>query len=72
LRRIEVLDLYGRGITDVGLTHLIEITSLRELFLLDTRVTDAGIERFRLALPSCVVTRLTTKPRGAFEYENDY
>jgi hypothetical protein len=41
----------------VGLEHLKGLTSLSTLDLLGTRVTHAGIEELRAALPECAVNR---------------
>jgi hypothetical protein len=49
----KVLNLGGSKITDAGLVHLKGLTGLRTLLLTDTRVTDAGVKKFKAALPKC-------------------
>ena len=45
------------SITDAGLVHLKEMTSLEMLWLHGTQITDAGIAELRTALPDCKVTQ---------------
>ena len=42
-------------VTDIGLEHLRELSSLIELDLEGTQATDEGIENLREALPECVI-----------------
>jgi hypothetical protein len=42
-------------ISDAGLEHIKELTTLTELHLKDTRVTAAGVAALQLALPNCKV-----------------
>jgi uncharacterized membrane protein len=52
LPRLEHLNLYGNaGITDAGLESLARMASLRELYLWQTGVTAAGVERLREQRP---------------------
>jgi hypothetical protein len=44
-------------ITDAGLTHLSGLTRLWKLNTAGTRVTDAGVQEFRQALPKVRITR---------------
>lgn len=48
--------LSGRSYTDVSLEHLGELTYLRELTLVDTRITGYAIARLKRQLPSLKVT----------------
>ena len=57
LANLEGLDLTNTQITDVGLTHLSSLTKLNYLWLIGTRVTDEGIEKFQETLPSCKIRR---------------
>jgi Leucine-rich repeat (LRR) protein len=45
LERLEVLDLAGSRISDVGLAHLGKLAALRELHLSGSRVTNRGLEQ---------------------------
>jgi hypothetical protein len=49
------LSLYHTGVTDAGLEQLKGLKELHELFVNQTSVTDAGIKKFRKALPTCTV-----------------
>jgi hypothetical protein len=42
-------------VTDAGLVHLMALTSLKELWLPQTRVTGAGIAKLKGALPGLKV-----------------
>ena len=58
--RIQKLELTGSSIgdlkvTDQGLIHLEKCTSLRELYIWGNRVTKAGVDRLRKALPNCQI-----------------
>jgi hypothetical protein len=55
LRRLEELQLSGRGITDAGLEHLRGLAALHDLYLSDTRVTEAGTGRRGEAIPALAV-----------------
>jgi eukaryotic-like serine/threonine-protein kinase len=45
----------GSDLTDAGLEYLKQLRSLRELGIKDTRVTSAGVETLRKALPDCKI-----------------
>ena len=52
LKRLEFLDLKkNKGLTDAGLIHLEELTNLKELILIGTQVTPAGIQKLQQKLP---------------------
>ena len=51
------LDLSGSEVTDAGLAHLREMTSLHELYLRDTKVTDEGVKALNETLPNCMIIR---------------
>jgi hypothetical protein len=55
LPRLESLDLSGTQITDEGLEDLVGLKQLHYLGLRETRVTEAGVERLRKALPNCLI-----------------
>ncbi len=57
LKKLENLQLHGDGITDRSLESLRTVVSLRELYLVRTRVTDAGVNELKKALPKLQVTR---------------
>ncbi len=57
LGQLRELHLTGCNITDAGLAHLKDLGQLRELALFDCRrITSAGVQRIRKALPQCRVT----------------
>jgi len=37
------------------LVHLEGLTGLKELFLMNTKVTDAGVKKLKQALPNCII-----------------
>jgi hypothetical protein len=45
--------LSDTGITDRGMAHLCSLKELRWLTVERTHVTDAGVKRLQLAVPSC-------------------
>ena len=51
------LFLFGWQITDAGLAHIKGMTSLRKLYLTDTKVTDAGIAELQKTLPNCRIIK---------------
>jgi Leucine-rich repeat (LRR) protein len=54
LAALEMLDLDGNGqVTDAGLKELAGLTSLQSLNLARTKVTKAGVEQLKKALPEC-------------------
>ena len=44
LQHLEYLNLYGTDISDAGLTHLEGISSLKTLYLWQSKVTEEGAE----------------------------
>ena len=48
---MQCLDLRGTQVTDAGLAHLRELTTLDLLLLRNTEVSDAGVAELRRALP---------------------
>ena len=54
---LEVLDLSHNTIDDSHLASLYNLTDLRELYLGNTRVTDAGVKKLQQALPNCKIIR---------------
>lgn len=58
LKALEFLDLRGcTQVTDAGLTHLAGLTELTTVVVKDTKVTDAGVELLRKALPKCFIQK---------------
>ena len=57
LTRLVYLDLRDNSITDAGLDHLKGLTSLRDLYLDGTQVTNAGVKKLKEALPYCIIRR---------------
>jgi hypothetical protein len=56
LRSLERLEIdNANNVTDVGLNHLMQAKELRWLVLIDTKVTEAGVERLKDALPRCEI-----------------
>jgi hypothetical protein len=51
------LDLQHSGVTDKGLEQLERLSSLKQLWLSGTVVTDAGMKQLREAIPNLKVTR---------------
>ena len=43
-------------VSDAGLVHLKGLLKLRHLYLFNTNVTDAGIQKLQQALPNCGIT----------------
>jgi hypothetical protein len=43
------------GSLDAGLEHLATLTHLKSLSLVDTQVTDAGVNKLQQALPMCKI-----------------
>jgi len=44
-------------VTDAGLEHLKGLTTLQELHLSHTKVSDEGVKKFQQALPKCKIQR---------------
>jgi Leucine Rich repeat len=57
LRRLEELELSTSEVTDVGLKHLMGLTTLKKLDLGSTQVTDAGAQELQRALPNLEIVR---------------
>jgi len=55
LDEVEQVYLVTNHVTDAGLAHLQGLTSLRELRLRGTQVTNAGVAKLRQALPNCKI-----------------
>jgi hypothetical protein len=55
LPKLKTLQLAGRQFTDGWLQHLRGLTSLRELVLLDTGVSDEAVDRLQRELPNCQI-----------------
>ncbi len=52
---LEFLDLSGTKITDTGLAALKQLSSLRELGLHRTHISDEGINDLRRSIPNCKI-----------------
>jgi len=52
-----VLDLEETRVTDAGLTHLVELPSLRAVYARGSGVTEAGVTRLQAARPDVRVWR---------------
>ena len=52
-----MLFLNNTKVTDAGLEHLKGMTNLRKLTLVDTQVTDEGVDKLQQALPDCKIKR---------------
>jgi hypothetical protein len=52
---LEGLSLNGTKITDAGLTHLARLPRLKELWLRNTPITDAGYQKLQAARPACQI-----------------
>ncbi|MBC8116704.1 MAG: protein kinase [Candidatus Saccharimonas sp.] len=52
----------GSPMTDTGLEHLARLPKLKELILMRTQVTPAGLARFRAAKPDCQITTDVISP----------
>jgi len=56
LQKLETLSVNTTGLTDIGLEHLAQLKSLKNLSSLKgSKVTAAGVKKFRAALPACKV-----------------
>ena len=51
LAQLESLNLYGTRVTDAGLAPLAALPRLRRVYLWQTGVTPAGVERLRASAP---------------------
>ena len=52
----------GSPLTDAGLEHLARLPKLKELTLLRTKITPAGLARFRTAKPNVKITTDVKEP----------
>jgi hypothetical protein len=52
-----MLDISRTQVTDAGLEHIKGLTNLEQLWLIDTKVTDEGVEELEEALPQLQVIR---------------
>jgi hypothetical protein len=48
-------------VTDAGLKELGEMKRLAEVVLIDTKVTDGGVNQLQIALPTCAITQVLLK-----------
>jgi Leucine-rich repeat (LRR) protein len=55
LTKLTELQIEKNPVADTDLEHLKSLKSLRRLNVRDTKVTLAGVEAFRKALPNCEV-----------------
>jgi hypothetical protein len=51
------VDLTRSEVTDAGLEHLKGLSRLQQLWLVSTKVTDAGVKKLQQALPKCRIVR---------------
>jgi uncharacterized membrane protein len=66
LPRLEHLNLYGNaGVTDASMDVLAGLSSLRQLYVWQTGVTDEGIARLRQRRPDLEVQGAASAPAGA-------
>ena len=56
LTSLQTLSL-GTKVTGAGLEHLKGLTKLQTLYLIRTKVTDAGVKKLKTALPKCRIVR---------------
>jgi hypothetical protein len=57
LQNLGYLSLRGRKVTDASLPHLVRLTSLRQLDVFKTGISDDGLKRLQSELSGCVITR---------------
>ncbi|MBA3485340.1 MAG: hypothetical protein H0T51_26395 [Pirellulales bacterium] len=57
LEHVEVLSIWSPQVTDVGVAHLATMRNLQSLHLSGTQVTEAGLEKLRLAAPKLKLIR---------------
>lgn len=55
LTSLEGLSLWGCPVTDASVEELAKLKSLKRLFVVETAFSESGLERLRLALPSCEI-----------------
>ena len=51
LEKLEYLNVYGTAVTDAALKDVATLKSLKKLFVWETKVTEAGEEPLKAALP---------------------
>jgi hypothetical protein len=52
---LHLLWIRSASVTDAGLVHLENLPQLKDLVLIDTKVTREGVNRFKRALPNCAI-----------------
>ena len=55
--KLQLLRVDGSGLNDEGLQQLLKLPALRNLHVIDTAVTESGVERAREARPALRVYR---------------
>ena len=66
LKNLRILRLTGTRVTDEAIASLAQLTSLEELFLRWTDVTEAGAAELKKQLPDCQIHHLARPdPTGA-------
>jgi hypothetical protein len=60
---VQILDLSDTEVGDDGLGHIAQIPALEELIIVNTRIGDRAIDRFRSRHPAVKVTT-QSEPRG--------
>ena len=64
---LKSLRLVGDQFTDDWLKHIRDLRRLQELSLVDTKVTDRGVESLRKTLPNCKIRLLSALKKRADE-----
>ena len=54
---LKILSLLGTHVADAGLEHLKGLKRLEVLHLHGSQVSNAGMKKFRVALPKCKIPR---------------
>jgi hypothetical protein len=62
LRGLRCVYIFSRKVTDEGLHNLENLKSIEYLLLVETKITDGAIERFRHAFPKCYISRKADAP----------
>jgi hypothetical protein len=57
LRELRYVSFLGCRVTDSGIASLVRMTSLREVYLAETSISAAAVERLQALLPKCRVVR---------------
>ena len=55
LENLEYLNLYGTKVTDEGLQNLENLKKLKKLYVWQTGVTQAGVDKLKSAVPGIYV-----------------